>query len=78
MDRRIIQNFKLFPNNYIAYDIQNGTETYSDFYSANQKKDFENYMEDGLTKINLPYEELRSIFLSIYANPVANKRNLNS
>ena len=78
MDRRIIQNFKLFPNNYIAYDIQNGTETYSDFYSANQKKDFENYMEDGLSKINLPYEELRSIFLSIYANPVANKRNLNS
>jgi len=78
IDKRIIGNYKLFANNYIAFDILNDTKKYSDFYTSGQKKFFEEYMKDGLKKIDLPYDELKNIFLAIYANPVANVANLNS
>ncbi len=77
MDKRIIENYKLFPNNYIACDILSNITKYSDFYTPDQKKDFENYMNDGLRTINLPYDELKNIFLLIYANPVFNVKNPN-
>ena len=77
MDKRIIENYMLFPNNYIACDILSNSKKYSDFYTNDQKKDFENYMNDGLRTINLPYDELKNIFLLIYANPVFNVKNPN-
>ena len=77
MDKRIIENYMLFPNNYIACDILSNSKKYSDFYTTDQKKDFENYMNDGLRTINLPYDELKNIFLLIYANPVFNVKNPN-
>lgn len=77
IDERIYNNYKLFKTNYIAYDLLHNTEIYADHYTVDEKKDFIQYMEDGLRTINLPFDELKSIFLSIYANSVINIEHLN-
>lgn len=73
IDKRIYENYKLWKTNYIAYDIQNQTNKFSENYSSDDKTAFINYMNDGLVNIEGEYEELKSIFLDIYANPVRNK-----
>ena len=76
MDNKIVANYKLWPNNYIAYDILNSTDEYASEYTQQEKETFEQYMAAKLEKVEADKDELREIFLSIYANPVAGKKNL--
>ena len=79
MDKRIVAEYKLWGNNYIAYDMINGSNEYAQMYTAEQKAVFEGYMAKQLSAVQLPdvdMDELKEIFLSIYANPVAGKKNL--
>lgn len=78
MDRKILANFKLWPNNYIAYDILNGGGRFAGKYTAEEKVAFEGYVTDKLGKagIEADMDELREIFLSIYANPVVSYLSL--
>ena len=79
MDKRIVAEYKLWGNNYIAYDMINGSNEYVDMYTTEQKAVFEGYMAKQLSAVQLPdvdMDELKEIFLSIYANPVAGKKNL--
>jgi len=67
--------FKVWPNNYIAYDILSGKEDMASMYTSAQKEYFILYMETGLSKVlekspEIDYNELKDIFLHIYANPV--------
>lgn len=79
--------YKLWPTNYIAYDLLNGTKEYKEHYSNIQRIAFTNYVRGrifklslGRKKTGLPKENLsknaREIILSMYANPVMNLRNL--
>lgn len=72
MDSRINHNFYLHPNNYIAHDLRDGTITYAEHYTAEQKETFVHYMEwmDDYPEMNR--KELEEIFLGIYANPIDN------
>lgn len=72
IDKRIYDHYKLWKNNYIAYDIVEKSQRYADHYSSEEKKIFEEYMNDGLNNLIGEEEELRNIFLNIYANPVRN------
>ena len=79
MDRRIVAEYKLWGNNYIAYDMLHGASEYANMYTAEQKAVFEEYMTAQLSAVKLPdidMDELKEIFLSIYANPVTGKNNL--
>lgn len=79
MDKRIVAEYKLWGNNYIAYDMINGSNEYADMYTTEQKAVFEGYMAKQLSAVQLPdvdMDELKEIFLSIYANPVVGKKNL--
>ncbi|MBO5919223.1 MAG: 1-acyl-sn-glycerol-3-phosphate acyltransferase [Bacteroidales bacterium] len=79
MDRRIVAEYKLWGNNYIAYDMLNATNEYASMYTAEQKAAFEGYMAAQLASVKLSdidMVELKEIFLSIYANPVVGKKNL--
>ena len=79
MDKKIVAEYKLWGNNYIAYDMLNGSNEYAQMYTAEQKAVFEGYMAKQLSAVKLPdvdMDELKEIFLSIYANPVAGKKNL--
>ena len=71
IDKRIYESFRLWNNNYIAYDIVKG-ETFIGLYSQSEKDDFISYMRKGLSNIEGDNDELESIFLEIYANPVVN------
>ncbi len=78
VDLRVIDGYKLWKTNYIAYDIINECFRYSDKYSPEEAQAFVDYMERQLDTVekSLNREELRHIFLKIYSNPVLSKELL--
>ena len=78
VDVRVIEGYKLWKNNYLAYDIANHTFKYSDMYTQEDVEKFVAYMEHQLDTVEkeINREDLRRIFLDIYANPVVTKELL--
>jgi len=77
MDREIHRGYELFPCNYIALDELSGTNDYADHYTPADKQRFDNYLQGQLDKIQLADKDepfLRERILTMYANPVVNKR----
>ena len=70
IDDSILKSYKLWPTNYIAYDILNKTDEYSSFYTDNEKLLFERRLEIRIDQNNPVALEG---FLNMYANPVVNK-----
>ena len=70
MDSRINPHFYLHPNNYIAHDLQSGSETYAEHYTKEQKETFIKYMDWMNDYPEMNRQELEEIFLGIYANPI--------
>lgn len=78
IDQRVYSHYKLWKNNYIAYDLLENEDKYAREYTPEEKKAFEKYMYKGLKSLVGEADELKSIFLNIYANPVRNKEQLTS
>jgi hypothetical protein len=76
IDRRIYDGYQLFATNYAAHDLRGGKTDFDDRYTENDKARFVDYMEQGLAKIEGDKDELRDIFLNIYANPVDTKNDV--
>ena len=78
VDRRIIQGYRLWKTNYLAYDLMNGTRKYADRYSSDDEKAFKAYMQQQMqfAEPELDRAELSDIFLHIYGNPVVSKETL--
>lgn len=76
MDKRIVSSFKLWKNNYIAYDMLTGTDEFAAEYTQEEKKAFVDYMKFKLSSAEGDMEELEDIFLHIYANPIFNKKSI--
>ena len=78
VDIRVIEGYRLWKNNYIAYDILNHSFRYSEKYTAADVETFVAYMEKQLDTVEptLNREDLRKHFLEIYANPVVSKELL--
>jgi len=70
IDDSILKSYKLWPTNFIAYDILNQTNTYSDRYTATEKSLFERRLEMRIDENN---SVALQGFLAMYANPVVNK-----
>ena len=70
IDDSILQSYKLWPTNYIAFDLLNKSNTYSHLYSENEKSLFERRLE---MKIDENNPQMVESFLAMYANPVVNK-----
>ncbi len=70
IDDSILANYKLWPTNYIAYDILNKTEEHAHLYTADEKSLFERRLEMRIDAEN-PIA-LQGI-LDMYANPVVNQ-----
>ncbi|MFV5700408.1 1-acyl-sn-glycerol-3-phosphate acyltransferase [Flavobacterium sp. XS2P12] len=70
IDDAILSNYKLWPTNYIAYDIVNKVNTYSHLYTENEKSLFERRLE---MRIDHDNPIALDGFLAMYANPVVNK-----
>lgn len=78
VDDRVIEGYRLWKNNYIAYDMVNHSYKYSDLYAPEDVEKFTNYVEQQLDKVekSLNRSDLRDIFLKIYGNPVLSKEQL--
>lgn len=70
IDDSILQNYQLWPTNFIAYDILNGTSQYAHLYKESEKQLFERRLEK---RIGTDNGVARQGFLAMYANPVVNK-----
>lgn len=77
VDRRVIQGYKLWKTNYMAFDWVNNTTKYSDHYDKADMEAFQAYIAGQLKMVEttLDQEELKDILLHIYSNPVLNKEN---
>lgn len=74
IDSSIINGYKLWPTNYIAYDLLHNTNKYADFYTEKEKSLFVRRLDIKINESN-PIE-LQG-FLNMYANPVINKQKYN-
>ncbi|MCC8359804.1 1-acyl-sn-glycerol-3-phosphate acyltransferase [Salinimicrobium sediminilitoris] len=72
IDRRIHYNYKLWPANYIAFDLLNGSSMFEEFYNTKQKRQFERRLTRRVDFKNAL--EVNS-YLLMYANPVINQKN---
>ena len=78
VDRRVIDGYKLWKNNYVAYDLAKQGYKYSHLYDQSDVEQFVAYMEHQLDTVEpgVNREDLRRIFIDIYANPVYTKELL--
>jgi len=78
IDYRIHKNYKLWPDNYIAYDIVNNSKEFLDKYTMEEKELFLKHMEKKIATVEDrgDKERLNQIFFEIYANPVKNRLEL--
>ena len=75
IDRRIHAGYRIYPNNYVAYDLIHGERRFIDEYTSEDFKRFVDYLEMQLQKIELPCKDvpfLRDKMLQMYANPLIN------
>ena len=80
VDVRVINGYKLWNTNYIAYDLANHSYKYADRYTPEEVEAFTAYTEHQLDEVEptLNREQLRDIFLRIYGNPVKMKEEFAS
>ena len=77
IDQKIWSSYKLWPNNYIAYDLVNFTNKYNTEYTKEEKETFIKMMEEKISTIKGDVQAIKDSYLSIYANPVVSKEELN-
>ena len=70
IDDSILQTYKLWPTNFIAYDILYKTTRFEHLYNEKERQLFERRLE---MRIDADNETMREGFLAMYANPVVNK-----
>ena len=70
LDERIVANYRLYPNNYIAHDIRFGQTKYASQYTPAQRDAFKERLA-LLSKFDTcDIDTLKDLMLSIYATPV--------
>jgi 1-acyl-sn-glycerol-3-phosphate acyltransferase len=70
IDDSILQSYKLWPTNFIAYDILHNTSRFAHLYDEKERQLFERRLE---MRIDAENETMKAGFLAMYANPVVNK-----
>ncbi len=74
LDDTIQFNYKLWPTNYISYDLLHNTTAYADHYTDKDQQQFERRLR---LRVDMKDEEAVKSFLTMYARPVVNKEQLN-
>ncbi|MCX6221623.1 MAG: 1-acyl-sn-glycerol-3-phosphate acyltransferase [Bacteroidia bacterium] len=73
IDKEIYRNYRLFPNNYIAYDLYFKTTKYASQYSDAQKVSFIELTHQRLQLVNEDIADSMVLWLKMYATPVFNQ-----
>ena len=75
IDHDLHQRYALYPGNYIALDLLEGSRAYANHYTPEDEQLFADYLSAQLAKIDIPDKDdafLRERILTMYANPVRN------
>ena len=75
MDIQIYKNYKLFPNNYIAYDLYYNCNKYIDNYTVDEQKSFIELTHQRLKLVNEDRKEAMELWLKMYSTPVSSYEN---
>ena len=76
IDKQIHAGYQLYPGNYVALDLLQGTSDHADKYTSEEKKTFETYLQSRIDLVQVENKDetfLRERILTMYANPVINK-----
>lgn len=79
IDQSIYKNYRLFPGNYIALDLLQGTDKMESHYTKEEKEKFEDYLHMQLAKIRIDNKDdffLSRKMLEMYANPAIHQLEL--
>lgn len=72
IDTKIYSQYKLWPLNYVAYDLLNKNKRFNNKYTLEDKARFEEMINNAVLKIDTNPIETRERFIKLYANPVNN------
>jgi glycerol-3-phosphate O-acyltransferase len=72
IDKEIYRNYRLFSNNYIAYDLYFKTTKYDAQYTKEEKESFIELTHKRLQLVNEDIEDSMLLWLKMYATPVYN------
>ena len=75
IDQEIHKNYKIYPINYIAYDLLYKQSSFEDKYTTEQVENFNKYISNQIEKISLPNKDvlfLESKLLEMYSNTLKN------
>jgi len=78
IDTQIYQKYKLWPNNYIAFDLYENNSKHSEYYTNDEKEIFSTYLNQQLNTLTGDKKVLKKIMLDIYRNPVIKQKSSKS
>lgn len=70
LDKIIHANYKLWPSNYLAYDLLENTKIFEKKYNQQVKDKLNERMLKTFETVNGDFDKAREMFLKLYANPV--------
>lgn len=77
IDRHIHLNYRIYPGNYVAYDMLYKYNRFANQYTSEQKENFENYIQGQIAKLGQfsieDYQFMHEKMLLMYSNPLKNK-----
>jgi 1-acyl-sn-glycerol-3-phosphate acyltransferase len=74
IDNAIYRNYKLWPANYIAYDLLKNEDRFEEYYTEKEKRQFDRRIS---RRVDVKNPLALNSYLLMYANPVINKMSLN-
>lgn len=74
IDKEVYTNYKIYPNSYWAYDKLYGASEHKDHYSAATETFMQERLQELYEIMSLKNDELRNMFLEMYANPLIQKK----
>ena len=76
IDHQIYENYFLYPQNYIAIDIQENSNRFATQYTNEEKTTFMEYLNKQSIVSDVSKEKMTQYLLDIYANPVRNNKKI--
>lgn len=73
IDKQIHTDYKLWPSNYLAYDLISGSKQFEKEYNAQEIEIFNKRLIHAQEITGTHPEKVKQMFLKLYANPVINK-----
>lgn len=73
LDRRIQDQYQLWPTHYIAADLKSQKGRYQAHYTQSEKNAFLQHLDKRLKEVEGPQDQLREQFIAMYARPVENR-----